>query len=193
VSIAVRAPGRPRDPATDQAIVDAALALFSERGCEGVSVEGVATRAGVGKATIYRRYPTKNDLVVAVVSGLTEAEVPDIDSGCVADDLRALGQGFVRLLTRTVAGSIVRQLIAERSRDPELARVYERFLTQRRAVTIDMVRRAIERGDLQPDTDPEVIVDLLRGPILVRFLNGERLDARVVDGLVDAIVRAFGA
>ena len=100
--------GRPRSEQADRAILDAALELFADAGFDGLTVEGVAARAGVGKATIYRRYPCKVDLVMASARFLTQVEAPQPDTGRVEDDLRATARGLVHLLTETAAGGAVR-------------------------------------------------------------------------------------
>jgi AcrR family transcriptional regulator len=182
-----RPPGRPRSGAADQAILDAALAVFAESGLDGLTVEGVAARAGVGKATIYRRYPCKVDLVIAAARALTDAEVPKPDTGSVDGDLRAIVRNLVRLVTTTVAGRAVPQLVAEAERNDEMRQAHSQFIAGRRAGTMDALRSGIERGELRPDTDVDLVAEMATAPIFFRHLvSGRPLDARFADRVVAA-------
>src|SRR5438132_7533609 len=105
--VEARRPGRPRSAEADEAILEAAVDLFAEVGLEGLTVEGVAARAGVGKATIYRRYPGKVDIVVAAARRFTEGPVEAPDTGTTRGDLRELVDGLVRLLTKTPLGRVL--------------------------------------------------------------------------------------
>jgi AcrR family transcriptional regulator len=187
-------PGRPRSAACDQAIVDAALDVFADEGYDGFTIEAVAARAGVGKATVYRRYPGKAELIVRAVSCLTSAEVPEPDTGSLRADLAFVAHHLVRLLTRTVAGRCVLQLAVALPRSRALAREHQRFLAERRAVTRGVVERAIGRGDVAADTDPEVVTDLLVGPLFYRHLVSRApLTDAYADLVVDSVVAALAA
>lgn len=165
-----------------------------EAGLEGLCVEHVAARAGVGKSTIYRRYPGKIDLVIAAARCLTSAEAPDADTGTVDGDLRAIARGLVRLLTETEAGRAVAQIVAEVQRNDDLRRAHAEFIAARRAGTIAAIRRGIARGELRADTDPEIVADLIAGPIFYRHLmSGGRLDAAFADRLVDEVLQGHRA
>ncbi|HEY6318137.1 MAG TPA: TetR/AcrR family transcriptional regulator [Acidimicrobiia bacterium] len=190
----VARPGRPRSPECDQAIVDAALAVFANEGYDGFTIEAVAARAGVGKATVYRRYPGKAELIVRAVSCLTSAEVPEPDTGSLHGDLTFVAHHLVHLLTRTVAGRCVPQLAAALPRSPALAREHRRFLAERRAITRAVLERAIARGDIPVGTDPEVVTDLLVGPLFYRLLvSGAPLTAAYADEVVDSVVATMAA
>jgi AcrR family transcriptional regulator len=182
-------PGRPRSPEADQAIVDAALAVFAEEGFDGLTMEAVAARAGVGKATVYRRYPGKAELVMRAASCLSAAEAPAADTGSLAGDLRAIARSLVHLLTGTVAGRCVPELVAALPRCAQLAGEHQRFIAARRRGTVDAVARAVARGELAADVDAELVADLLAGPIFYRHLvlRG-RLDRGYADRVVDAVL-----
>ena len=187
-------PGRPRSPVCDQAIVDAALVVFADDGYDGFTIEAVAARAGVGKATVYRRYPGKAELIVEAASRLTNADLPDADTGALPADLTLIAHHLVHLLTRTVAGRCVPQLVAALPRSRALAREYRRFLTERRALTVGAIQRAVIRGDVPADTDPEVVADLLAGPIFYRHLVSRApLDDTYADQVVAAVLAAIAA
>jgi AcrR family transcriptional regulator len=182
-------PGRPRSVEADQAIVDAALAVFAEEGFDGLTMEAVAARAGVGKATVYRRYPGKAELVIRAASCLSAAEAPEADTGSLRGDLRAIARNLVHLLTATVAGRCVPELVAALPRCAPLAGEHRRFIAVRRRLTVRAVDRAVARGELAADTDAEIVADLLTGPIFYRHLVMRgRLDTRYADRVVDAIL-----
>jgi AcrR family transcriptional regulator len=186
--------GRPRSAIADEAIRDAAVELFAERGFEGLSVDEVALRAGVSKATIYRRYASKVDLVVAAASCLTADEIAFPDTGNVRDDVRALAGALIKAFKNSDAGRVMPVMVVERRRYPELDEGYRRFLSDRKARTRKMLRRAVDRGELPPETDVEVMSSMLVGPIFHRLLiTQEPLNDAFVDALVDALLRGFGA
>jgi AcrR family transcriptional regulator len=182
-------PGRPRSAAADQAIVDAALAVFAEEGFDGLTMEAVAARAGVGKATVYRRYPGKAELVIRAASCLSAAQAPEVDTGTLRGDLQAIARNLVHLLTATVAGRCVPELVSALPRCAELADEHGRFIAARRRHTLRAVERAVARGEIHADADAELIADVLAGPIFYRHLvlRG-RLDVRYADRVADAVI-----
>jgi AcrR family transcriptional regulator len=184
--------GRPRSVLADLAIREAAVDLFAERGFEGFSVEDVADRAGVSKATVYRRYPSKVDLVVEAASCLAADEITFPDTGNLRDDVHGLARSLVETFRTSPAGRVMPVMTFERRRYPELDAGYRRFLADRKARTREVLRRGIERGELPPDTDVAVMGSMLVGPIFHRLMiTQEPLDDAFVDALVDAILRAF--
>jgi len=194
VSAPARTPGRPRSELADRAILDAAMEVFARVGLDGVTIEGVAARAGVGKATIYRRYPGKVDLVIAAARALTEAEAPKPDTGTVAGDLHAIARNLVRLLTETVAGQAMPQMIADAVFNDEMRDANRRFFASRRAGTAEAVVRGVERGELRADTDVDLVVDLISGPIFYRHLvSGGRLDGAFADRIVASVLMPWRA
>ena len=183
-------PGRPRSAVADAAILEAATELFCDLGYEGLSMEGVAAKAGVGKTTIYRRYPTKLDLVMAVNGCLSAGMTPDPDTGSLRDDLRVLARNFHAMLSQTDAGRAIPKVLAAKLANPELARAHEAFVAGRRDITIGVIRRGIERGELPSGTDPTLIADLITGPLFLRvFVTGQPVTRRYLDALVDQILR----
>lgn len=189
-----RRPGRPRRVEVDTSILEAASELFTELGYDALCVEGVATRAGVSKATIYRRYPSKAALVIAAAAALgRSAKGPIPDTGSLRGDLRALGVGYRRLL-ESEAGRAIPALIVARHRDPELAEAHRSFIAERRAEAVVVVARGVERGEIRADTDAdtELVVDLVAGPLFYTVLiTGDTPDGDYVDRLVDVVLRAF--
>ena len=178
-----RRPGRPRSAEADEAILEAAVELFAEVGLEGLTIEGVAARAGVGKATIYRRYPCKVDLVVAAARCFTQGPVLPPDTGSTRGDLRELVDGLIEILTTTPLGRVLPILVAARTRVAELDRAYADIVAEKRARSMIVVRRAIERGDLRADVDPELVIDSYVSPIFYRFLITNAAARRGVRGV----------
>jgi AcrR family transcriptional regulator len=190
----VRAVGRPRDARADRAILTATVELIAEVGIHALRVDDVASRAGVGKASIYRRYRSKEELVTYAVGALVSAiEIPD--SGSTQGDLLALSQQAVELYDDSLAGKVMPSVIYEMSRNPEFAAVaHERFLTSRRAALREVVERGVRRGELRADTDVELALDVLAGPLFYRLLiTGGPIDERLAVGTVDLIMRAYAA
>jgi AcrR family transcriptional regulator len=186
--------GRPRSAIADEAIRDAAVDLFAERGFEGVSVEDVAERAGVSRATIYRRYPSKVDLIVEAGACLSSDDIAFPDTGNLRDDLRGLARSLVKAFKDKPAGRVMPVMIFERRRYPELDAGYRKFLNDRKTRTRRVLQRAVERGELPSDTDVGVMSSMLVGPIFHRLIiTQEPLNDAFVDALVDALLRGFGA
>lgn len=161
-------PGRPRSAAADAAILDATIELFADLGFEGVSIEAVAERAGVAKSTVYRRYPSKIDLVMAAWRhGSPHTEDP-VDTGTVDGDLLAAAHRLRTVFLQSPIGRAVPSALAAAARFPEFADAHGAFVTSRRAPVLAAVERAIARGELRSDTDPALLVDLVTGPLFYR-------------------------
>lgn len=164
-------PGRPRDPGVDRAIVRATLRALGEQGYRGMSVEGVAAAAGVGKTTIYRRYASKEELVVAALSRLRDSGHPLPDTGSLRADL--VGMMIQTHLIVLRVFSLMGAVLVEEHRNPELLElVRERILRPRRDEVMTMLQRAADRGEIWPDVDPEAAVHAIVGSMFVRRLLG---------------------
>jgi len=187
-----RAPGRPRSLEADEAILEAAVDVFAEVGLEALTMEGVAARAGVGKNTLYRRYPNKLDLVVSAVRCYTNVGAPPPDTGSTAGDLRAVVDDLVAIVTDTPMGRMLPILVAARARVPELDVAYSEIVADKRARSSAVVRRGVERGDLRADVDVEVVVDGLVSPIFYRLLvTHAPLDETFRAAVTETALRAF--
>ena len=187
-----RSPGRPRSAEADDAILEAAVELFARTGFDGLTVEAVAARAGVGKATVYRRYSCKVDLVAAACRAAADLGREPPDTGSVRGDLRALLTWLVGVLTAGPVGRMLPALVADKTRIAELAAEQHALLHEKRRRHRAVVERAIGHGELSADVDPEVVIDACVGPVFYRFLvSGDPLDDAFVEAIVDAVVRAF--
>ncbi|MGH2678280.1 MAG: TetR/AcrR family transcriptional regulator [Actinomycetota bacterium] len=165
-------PGRPRSEEADRAILDATLDLFVEHGFEAMSMEGIAARAGVGKTTIYRRWPSKEDLVVDAIDELI-MDVEPPDTGSLRRDLVELLTHLQVVLTSSRAGRVFPRMIPHVAGATPLGRAYlQRVIEPRFAMLRSTLRHASERGELPADTDPELLRGLLVGPLLMWKLIG---------------------
>ena len=184
--------GRPREERADRAIIAAALDLLAEQGVRDLRMDDVADRARVGKATIYRRYRSKDELVTAAIAALV-SEITIPDTGSTRRDLRDLMRSAAKVYSGSVEAGVMPGLVEAMSRDDQLARaVREGFLTQRRAALRAVLERGMERGDLRADLDLELALDVLGGPIFYRLLiTGGPIDRELADGIVELILRGF--
>jgi AcrR family transcriptional regulator len=190
---APRARGRPRSEEARAAILRAAIELLQSKGFSAMSVDAIAARAGVGKATIYRWWPNKAAVVMDAFLADTAPGMPFPDTGSTREDLRRQMRSVIRLFnTPTVGGPFV-ALLGESQHDPALAAALrERFVASRRAAAKDVLRRGVERGELRPDLDLEVVMDSLYGALYYRLLvSGQRLTPRYADVLLDQIYPAL--
>ena len=184
--------GRPRDPSRDAVLVEAALELLGEGGYTGLTMEAVAARAGVGKATLYRRWSSKEQLVVDALATLTEPAERVRHAG-VRDQLVGLLEA-VRRKSGSRAGQIFPRLIGEAADNPELMRRYrEQVLEPRRRRFVAVLKSGMEQGLVRADVDLEHAVDLLLGPMSYRNLirtdppPGPELAGRIVDDVLRAL------
>ena len=168
---ATRAPGRPRSAEAEQAILDATLAMLAEVGINGLTVEGVAARAGVGKATIYRRYPSKSDLILDALTRLSD-EIKPVTGLSVRDDLVHLVDVIRRRASSTLAGKIMPRLIGDSPDNPELMDRYrEQTLRPRRDLFVSVLERGVREGIIRGDVELEDVIDLFVGPLFNRVLK----------------------
>ena len=169
-SATARPPGRPRSAEADAAITRATLELLVEEGFQGLSVEAVRQRAGVGKATIYRRFPDKTALVRAALDALhAQIELPD--TGTLRGDLAAVWRAAYAAQPTAAQRLMLPRLLVDAIKDEELFAVFRSALVEtRRAAMRTILERGIERGELRADVDPDLVIDLLAGPMIYRFL-----------------------
>jgi len=188
-SSAAPSAGRPRSEEAHQAILDATLALLVEVGFSALTVEGVAQRAGVGKATIYRRWPSKLPLVVEAFSQLPALE--EVDSGNLVEDLSAMLKSYLQLFNQTPLAAVLPSLAGERAHNPELSKLFDPVMKARRGPLIRALERSVARGELPADLDVELAADLVVGPIAVRVMNGSRVNPRSVGPIVELALRGI--
>jgi AcrR family transcriptional regulator len=184
-----RPPGRPRSAEADRAILRATVDLLADEGYGGVTMEGVAARAGVGKATVYRRWASKSALVVDAMSACREQGCPPPDTESAREDLLVFVRGFMDHLRTSDAARVMPALITELARNAELAGAFrEGFVQPRRARILEAVRRGVERGEVRLGVDPEVVADAVVALLMHRFLvTGMEIDDGLPDRVVDVL------
>lgn len=183
--------GRPRSAEADDAILDAALDQFCDYGYDGLSVERVAAGAGVAKTTIYRRYPTKLDLVMAALERAKDGARAPEGSGTLRTDLLEMGRSYLAMVQSPTIGRAIPMLLASKARSDELASAHAEFVRARRATGFDLIRDGIARGELAADADPSLIADMLYGAIFTRvFVTAEPTGEEYLVSLVDRILAA---
>jgi AcrR family transcriptional regulator len=189
-----RSPGRPRSTEADEAIARATLELLAEEGFRGLSVEAVRQRAGVGKATIYRRFGDKEALVRGAMAHLhARLELPD--TGTLRGDLESAWHQAYGSAPRPEQRLMIVRLLADSTNDPALFALFREVLVDhRRTALLAILERAAARGEIGPHVDLELLIDMLAGPMIYRFLidAGEMDDPvaralRVYDTLVEGI------
>ena len=166
--------GRPRSEPARQAILAAATEMLLTRGLAAVSMDAVAARAGVSKATIYRWWPTKETLALdALYERLTEPGPEPPDTGTLRGDLVALLLGWKERVGGRPFGRVISALITEAATDPAFGALYrERYVEPRRAQARTIFQRALGRGEIRAGTDLEAAIDLLYGALYHRLLHG---------------------
>jgi AcrR family transcriptional regulator len=187
--------GRPRSDRSTQAILQATAAILEERGFAALTIEEVATRAGVGKATVYRWWSSKGTLAfdAFVVRFLDGQPLPD--TGSLQGDLLAALRSWIRVVNGTTTGRILAGLIAEVQSDPGLADEWrQRFVSVVRAQHAIMVERAIGRSEISAGSDSEIVLDLLYGPAYHRLLQSHLpLSNKFAEAVVTTIVSGLQA
>jgi AcrR family transcriptional regulator len=165
-----RRPGRPRSAVADASIVRSTLELLLENGYRALTMEQVRARAAVGKATLYRRYGSKQELVAEAIRHLNQPiDVPD--TGAVRDDVLVVARSVMAGAERVQFASFVPRLLAEAAGDREMHGIfYENLVAPRRAALAEVLRRGVERGELREDLDVELAIDILTGPWVYRLL-----------------------
>jgi AcrR family transcriptional regulator len=185
--------GRPRDARVDEAILAATFRQLVDVGYAGLSIESVAAEAGVAKTTIYRRHPTKKELVVAAMEAATPFEPPAIDLPS-RQALELFIRTAIHLLIDSGAFRILGSLLLEEQREPGLLATFRaRLLMPRRALVEAMLQRGIARGEIRPDIDPLVVTEMIAGAVIGHHvILGLRGDDAWIQDLVDHVWRAIG-
>lgn len=187
--------GRPRSPAADAAILEATREVLAEQGWSGLTVEGVAARAGVAKTTVYRRFASRADLAVAAVAELVAASrtAPGEDA---AEDIGAAIRAVADVYGRPEARAAYLAVIAEAGRDPDLREAVERsVLLPARQLVADGLDRAVARGEItraHADSRVDLLYDVLAGALVHRLLvRGAEIDDAFVAALTSSVLVAL--
>jgi AcrR family transcriptional regulator len=187
--------GRRRSERSHEAIVTATQELLVESGYRRLTIEGVAARAGVGKQTIYRWWPSRAALVLEAYLAGSEPIEPPAHSESTREDVPALLVWLSDVLAQPIGGRVVAGLIADLPHDPDLAEGFRRnVVPARRAAMLAALERGRRRGEIRPDADLDVAVDTLHGAVFYRLLlSGEPLDDAFAERVADQVLDGIGA
>jgi AcrR family transcriptional regulator len=185
--------GRRRSERSHRAILAATQELLVEQGYRELTIEGVAARAGVGKQTIYRWWPSRAALVLEAYLAGSDAIAPPPEAGSAREDVRALLDWLVAVLAQPIGGRVVAGLVADLPHDRELAeRFHQDVVPARRGAMLAALERGRERGEIRADADLELAVDSLHGAVFYRLLlSGEPLDAEFTQQLVEQVLEGL--
>ncbi|GAA1564322.1 MULTISPECIES: TetR/AcrR family transcriptional regulator [Kribbella] len=171
-----------------QRMLEAALAVLDESGLAGFTMEAVARRAGASKATLYRRWPSTGALLVDAMDA-TYRPFPTPDTGSVSKDVTEILTAFVALLERTPFPRLLAAFIDAAERDPALSGIHQDLTKRRREPMLAVLERGRDRGELPPDTDPELTTDLLTSPFFYRHFVAHRpIPRRMVSDVVARVL-----
>ncbi|MEU0811675.1 TetR/AcrR family transcriptional regulator [Streptomyces sp. NPDC005970] len=186
-----RLPGRPRSAAADAAIIEAALRLIEEGATIGeLSIEGIAREAGVGKATLYRRWSGKDALMIDVLRSLEEPS-PRPDGVSVRDDLVTILELMRRRGLAKRNSALLRTVLTQMHANQKLWRTYdEHVIAARREVLREVLRRGMASGEIRDDLDIDLLADLFTGPMLARAILQEwkALPEGLAESIVDTVL-----
>ena len=180
--------GRPRDAATEKAILAASYELLLEYGFATVTVDKIAERAKVSKATIYKWWPNKAAVVMDGFFSAAMSRLPVPDTGSAIEDILIQASNLASFLT-TREGKVINELIAEGQFDAKLAEEYRvRYFNPRRLDAKKILQRGVERGEIEKELDLELAIDLIFGPLFYRLLiTGEKVDSDFIQSLTSCV------
>ncbi|MBO2455824.1 TetR/AcrR family transcriptional regulator [Actinomadura barringtoniae] len=179
-----RAPHR-RDENARLAVLHATDDLLVERSFNGLTIEGIAARAGVAKQTIYRWWPSKVDILLDTLIEDAGRQLPVPETASALENTRRYLRALARFLTKDPAGMVLLALIGEAQHDPAMAKTFhERYLDPQRQTEREMLQRGIDSGEFSPALDTEAARDALTGPIIYRALTGAKIPRTFIDTLI---------
>jgi AcrR family transcriptional regulator len=182
-----------RSRRSESAILEATIALLGEVGFGGLTIDGIAARAGVGKATIYRHWSSKAEVAVEAFRAFIPP-IDDPDTGSFADDLRSVLHQMVDGLSNSPLSGILPSLVEAAERDSEVERLFKDFGTTRRNVFRGVFTRAATRGELRDGLDHDLAIDLLVGPIFTRrLITRGPLHRKHANAVLDMLLPVFQA
>jgi len=186
--------GRPRSDRVHRSILDAFREVLSEDGFADLRLEHVAARAGVGKATIYRRWTSKEALAQELLAELAAPHIAVAQADDTRTELLAAVVNPMRAVTDTPFGPVIRALLSQIAVNPTLGDPFRATVVQaRRDEIARVIGRGIARGDLRPDADVDIATELLVGPVYFRLMFGGELSLEFANRVVDTVMRGYAA
>jgi AcrR family transcriptional regulator len=185
--------GRQRSTESEEAILTATLQLLKEKPLREITIEAIARKAGVGKMTIYKWWPSKTYVALDAFKKTISKMIVAPDTGDTERDLAELLRSSMSSYS-TATGRIFGQFLAECQTDPEFAPLFrERFMKPRREATREILNRAVKRGEIDPKLDQETIIDLIFGPMVFRLMAGHGpLNKTEADAMISILLRGIG-
>lgn len=188
-----------RSERSRRAVLDASAKLLTERGYTAITIEGIAAEAHVGKATIYRWWPTKAAIFMELYAELAREVTPPADTGSVLQDVTLLIRGAFKLYRETAAGLALAGIIAEAQSNAAISRIVRNdFAPSRRHIILHLLERGVERGEISPDADLELISEVLAGASWYCVLVGsgqltDRHATKITQAVLAGIIRPVAA
>ena len=178
-----------------EAIKKAALEELADRGYGRLSMEAIAQRAGVGKAALYRRWPCKQDMLIDLIAEMNLEVGPVPDMGSLHEELRFYFENVYSILMHPLTSNILPDMYAEMMRNPELRqRVREGIQERKKSKALEIIKRAIARGEVTPDVDLELALDFMVGPAYWRLnVLRDPIPENYLDKLTKMVVAALKA
>jgi AcrR family transcriptional regulator len=184
--------GRPRSDRVHRAILDATRDMLVDEGFSRLRLEHVAARAGVGKATIYRRWATKEALALELLMELAAPHIAVAETGDTRQELLAAVTNALRALTETPFGKVIRALLSQIAINPSLGDPFRASVVQGRRDEVGrVIARGIARGDLRPDAEVGIATELLVGPVYFRLMFGGELSLDFAERIVDVVLEGY--
>ncbi|HZT37769.1 MAG TPA: TetR/AcrR family transcriptional regulator [Bryobacteraceae bacterium] len=189
-----RGRGRPRDEAARQRILEAALKLLEDTSFAEITIESIAARARVGKATVYRWWPNKAAVVIEAFREAFAPQLPFPETGSFRDDIKAQVRSFARVLSGG-AGRMLSEFIVAARTDPDVAHAFRTLWSDvRRGEARRVLTRHQERGQMRRDVDPDLVLDALYGPLYFRLLaKNEQPGPKYAEALVDLLLPSIAS
>jgi len=186
--IEVRGPGRPRSEKARKAVIRSTLKLLERVGFNELSIEAVAARAGVGKATVYRWWPNKAELVITAFASAVEKELRFPAAGPVLKSIHEQMKRWV-VIFQSPLGQIVGAVIGAGQSEPEILEAFRAYWVEpRRIEARNLLRQAKKNGEIRPDLDPDLMLDLFYGPLYLRLmLKHAPLDENFVNTVFEIV------
>jgi AcrR family transcriptional regulator len=193
VNVAARGPGRPRSEKARKAILKSTLELLKRDGFNDLCIEAVAARAGVGKATVYRWWPNKAELVIDAFASAVSKELRFPPAGSLQHAVRRQMKRWA-VIFRSPLGQIIANVIGAGQSDPEILRAFQNhWVEPRRMEARRLLRQAMKNGEIRPDLNPDTILDIFYGPLYLRLLvRNAPLTENFVDLVFDVVLSGLG-
>jgi len=178
---------RQRSEAARQKVLDAAQAVLGNSGVDGFTVEKVAKRSGVAKTTIYRHFPSGNQLMIAALDGMVQT-FPTPNTGSLQGDLESFMSHVLPIVSDPAVSQAMLGVIAAAATDPEIAEIHQAMMAERMGPIVTIIDLAKGRGELPPDLDNDIVLDFIEGPFFMRkMIRRQTIDQATIRQMVALI------